>query len=74
MEEKLPLVDHGVTRDELMKCRDVTKSMKELPAEMDGSESFSESAVASDLVQIEQHLFAELPVLLRVKETLSDIL
>ena len=64
----------GVTREELMKCTDVTESMQELPAEMGGSEPFVQSAVAADLVQFEQHPFAKLPVLLRVKETpFSDI-
>ena len=39
-----------------------------------GTEHFSQSTVAADLVQIEQHLLAELPVSLRVKKTpFSDI-
>ena len=52
-----------------MKCTDIAETMKELHAEMGGSEPFLQSAVAADLVQIEQHLSAELPVSLRVKET-----
>ena len=58
-----------------MKCVDVTESMQGLHAEMGGTETFSESAVASDLAiaQIERRISAELHVLLRVKETLSDV-
>ena len=57
-----------------MKCRDVTNPLKELHAEMGGSEPFLQSSVAADLVQIEQRLSAELSVSLRVKETLfSDV-
>ena len=57
-----------------MKCADIAEPMKQLHAEMGGSEPFFQSAVAADLVQIEQHLIAELPVSLRVKETYgSDI-
>ena len=57
-----------------MKCADIAEPMKQLHAEMGGSEPFVQSAVAADLVQIEQHLIAELPVSLRVKETYgSDI-
>lgn len=64
----------GVTTEELMKCADVAEPMQELHAKMGGSEPFLQSAVAADLVQIEQHLSAELPVTLRVKETfVSDI-
>ena len=33
---------------------------------MGGTEQFLQSAVAADVVQIEQHLIAELPVSLRV--------
>ena len=48
--------------------------MKKLHAEMGGTEHFSQSTVAAGLVQIEQHLLAELPVSLRVKEApFSDI-
>ena len=67
----------GVTSEELMKCAEVTTTMQQLHAEMGGTEQFLQSAVAADLVQIEQHLIAELPVSLRVKETpfseLSDV-
>ena len=64
----------GVTSEDLMNCIDIAEPMKELHAEMGGSEPFLQSAVAADLVQIEQHLSAELPVSLRVKETFgSDI-
>ena len=60
--------------DDLVKCADIAEPMKELHAEMGGSEPFFQSAVAADLVQIEQHLSAELHVSLRVKETFgSDI-
>ena len=39
-----------------------------------GTKQFLQSAVAAGLVQIEQHLLAELPVSLRVNETVvSDI-
>ena len=60
----------------LMKCADVAEPMQELHAKMGGSEPFFQSAVAADLVQIEQlqHLSAELSVSLLVKETfVSDI-
>ena len=53
-----------------MKCADVTTSMRELHKDMGGTEQFFHSAVAADLVQIELLLLAELPVSLRVKETL----
>ena len=60
-----------------MECTDIAETTKELHAEMGGSEPFLQSAVAADLVQIGQHLSAELPVSLRVKETafseLSDV-
>ena len=60
-----------------MKCADIAGPMKQLHAEMGGSKPFVQSAVAADLVQIEQHLIAELPVSLRVQETpfseLSDV-
>ena len=63
-----------VTIEELMKGADVAEPMQELHAKMGGSEPFLQSAVAAGLVQIEQHLSAELPVSLRVKETfVSDI-
>ena len=39
-----------------------------------GTEHFSQSAVAVDLVQIEQHLLAELHVSLQVKETLVSVI
>ena len=49
--------------------------MQKLHAEMGGAETFLQSAVAADLVQIDQHLLAKLQVSLRVKETpFSDIL
>ena len=68
------IVVAGVTSEDLMCCIDIAEPMKELHAEMGGSEPFLQSAVAADLVQIEQHLSAELPVSLRVKETFgSDI-
>ena len=59
------IVVAGVTSEELMKCVDVTTSMQlELHKEMGGAERFLQSAVAADLVQIEQHLLAELPFLI----------
>ena len=68
------LVVAGVAQEELMKCVNVSEPMKKLHVEMGGTEHFSQSAVAADLVQIEQHLLAELPVSLRVKESpFSDI-
>ena len=71
------IVVAGVTSEDLMKCADIAEPMKQLHAEMGGSEPFVQSAVAADLVQIEQHLIAELPVSLRVQETpfseLSDV-
>ena len=42
----------------------------ELHKEMGGTEHFLQSAVAAD----EQHLLAELPVSLRVKETLVSVI
>ena len=60
-----------------MQCAEVSTPMQQLHQEMGGTEQFLQSAVAADLVQIEQHLVAELPVSLRVKETpfseLSDV-
>ena len=56
-----------------MKCVNVSEPMRKLRAVLGGTEEFSQSAVATDLVQIEEHLLAELPVSLRVKETLVSV-
>ena len=48
---------------------DVKNPLEKLHREMGGTETFSESAVAIDLAEIERHLAAELPVSLRVKES-----
>jgi len=63
------IVVAGVTSEELMKCVDVRNPLETLHREMGGTETFSESAVAADLAEIERHLAAELPVSLRVKES-----
>ena len=58
-----------MTSKDLMQCAEVSTPMQQLHQEMGGTEQFLQSAVAADLVQIEQHLVAELPVSLRVKES-----
>ena len=47
--------------------------MQELHKEMGGTKQFLQSAVATDLVQIEQNLLAELPVSLRQETLFSEL-
>ena len=59
----------GVDQEELMQCVNIYEPMKKLHTALGGTEDFSQPAVAADLVQIKEHLLAELHVSLQVKET-----